>query len=111
VVDYLTVPRPWTIDSRAALAFVPELMFWYAMLALLPIGFIAALRRDPVVTMVLAAYACALAVPVALSDGNVGTLVRHRGLALPFLIWLSAAGADALLVYAARTTKKAVAWP
>jgi hypothetical protein len=110
-VDYLTVPRPWTIESRAALAFVPELMFWYCMLALLPIGLIAALRRDAVVTMVLAAYAFALAAPVAVSDGNIGTLVRHRGLALPYLIWLSAVGAEALLTYAARTTKKAVAWP
>ena len=110
-VDYLTVPRPWTIESRAALAFVPELMFWYCMLALLPIGLIAALRRDPVVTMVLAAYAFALAAPVAVSDGNIGTLVRHRGLALPYLIWLSAVGAEALLMYAARATNKAVAWP
>jgi hypothetical protein len=108
-VDYLVVPAPWTIESRAALAFVPELMFWYAMLALLPIGLVAALRRDAGVTLVLACYACALAAPVALSDGNVGTLVRHRGLALPFLIWLSAAGAEALLVYVARATKKAVA--
>jgi hypothetical protein len=61
--------------------------------------------------MVLAAFAFALAAPVAVSDGNIGTLVRHRGLALPYLIWLSAVGAEALLMYAARTTKKAVAWP
>ena len=110
-VDYLTVPVPWTIESRAALAFVRELMFWYWMLALLPIGLIAAIRRDAVVTMVLAAYAFAVAAPVAVSDGNIGTLVRHRGLALPYLVWLSAVGAEALLMYAARTTKKAVAWP
>jgi hypothetical protein len=110
-VDYVVVPSPWTIESRAALAFVPELMFWYAMLALLPVGLIAALRRDAGVTMVLACYAFALAAPVALSDGNVGTLIRHRGLALPFLIWLSAAGGEALLVFAARTSRKALAWP
>ena len=72
-VDYLTVPRPWTIESRAALAFVPELMFWYCMLALLPIGLIAALRRDAVVTMVLAAYAFALAALVAV----IGRQYRH----------------------------------
>ena len=32
-----------------------------------------------------------------MSDGNIGTLVRHRGLALPYLIWLSAVGAETLL--------------
>jgi hypothetical protein len=101
-VDYLTVPQPWTIQSRAALAFMPELLFWYAIVALAPFGFVAALRRDALVTGVLAAWCIASAALVAVTSGNVGTLIRHRGLALPFLIWLSAAGADALLSRAAR---------
>ena len=29
---------------------------------------------------------------MALTSGNVGTLVRHRGLALPYIVWLSAVG-------------------
>lgn len=110
-VEYLTVPRPWTIESRPALAFVPELMVWYCILALLPFGFVVALRRDALVTMVLSAYAFALAALVAVTGGNIGTLVRHRGLALPYLIWLSAVGADALLTRAARNAAKGVAWP
>jgi len=109
--EYLTVPRPWTIESRAALAFVPELMFWYCVLALLPIGLIAALRRDPLVTAVLSAYAFGIAALVALTGGNIGTLVRHRGLALPYVIWLSAVGADVLLTWTSRKAEKEVAWP
>jgi hypothetical protein len=109
--EYLTVPRPWTIESRPALAFVPELMFWYCILALLPIGFVVALRRDAVLTMVLGAYAFALAALVAITGGNIGTLVRHRGLAVPYLIWLSAVGADALLTWTAREPEKETAWP
>jgi hypothetical protein len=110
-VEYLTAPRPWTIESKAALAFVPELMFWYCALALLPVGLVVALRRDPMVTTVLAAYAFALASLVAITAGNIGTLIRHRGLALPFLIWLSAVGADALLTRLARNAENGVAWP
>jgi hypothetical protein len=109
--EYLTVPRPWTIESRAALAFVPELMFWYCVLAVFPIGLIAALRRDALVTTLLSAYAFGVAALVALTGGNIGTLVRHRGLALPYLIWLSAAGADVVLRWAARKAEKEVAWP
>jgi hypothetical protein len=109
-VEYLTAPRPWTIESRAALAFVPELMFWYCVLALAPVGLIAALRRDALVTAILAGYAFAVAALVAVTGGNIGTLVRHRGLALPYLIWLSMAGAQFLLACAARTTQKDVAW-
>jgi hypothetical protein len=108
-VEYMTVPRPWTIESRAALAFVPELMFWYCILALLPFGLVVALRRDALVTMVLGAYAFALAALVAVTGGNIGTLVRHRGLALPYLIWLSAAGADELLVRMGWKAEKGVA--
>jgi hypothetical protein len=109
--EYLTVPRPWTIESRAALAFVPELMFWYCVLALLPVGLIAALRRDALVTTVLSAYAFGVGALVALTGGNIGTLVRHRGLALPYLIWLSAVGAEALLTWTARNAGKEAAWP
>jgi len=108
--EYLTAPRPWTIESRAALAFVPELMFWYCVLALAPVGLIVALRRDALVTAILAGYAFAVAALVAVTGGNIGTLVRHRGLALPYLIWLSMAGAQFLLACAARTTQKDVAW-
>ena len=39
----------------------------------------------------------AAAALVAVTSGNVGTLIRHRGLALPYLVWLSAAGAAALI--------------
>ena len=86
-------------------------MFWYCVLALLPVGLVVALRRDALVTMVLGAYAFALAALVAVTGGNIGTLVRHRGLALPYVIWLSAAGADALLTRTARKAEKGVAWP
>jgi hypothetical protein len=75
------------------------------------VGLVVALRRDPMVTTVLAAYAFALASLVAITAGNIGTLIRHRGLALPFLIWLSAVGADALLTRLARNAENGVAWP
>jgi hypothetical protein len=102
---------PWTIESRAALAFVPELMFWYCVLALLPVGLVAALRRDALVTAVLSAYAFGVGALVAVTGGNIGTLVRHRGLAVPYLIWLSAMGAEALLTWTARKAGKEPAWP
>ena len=59
-------------------------MFWYCVLALFPLGLMAALRRDALVTTVLTAYAFGVAALVALTGGNIGTLVRHRGLALPY---------------------------
>ena len=92
LVSYVTVPVPWRIESRAALAFLPEQMVWYGLIALVPIGVWTGLRRDALITSLLVAHAAAAALMVALTGGNVGTLVRHRGLALPYLVWLSALG-------------------
>jgi len=36
------------------------------------------------------------AVPISLSNGNIGTLVRHRDTVVPFIVWLSGLGAVSL---------------
>lgn len=92
VVDYVTMPLPWSIESRAALAFLPEQIVWYGLVVLVPIGIWTGLRRDAVITSLLVSHAAAAALMVALTGGNVGTLVRHRGMALPYIVWLSTLG-------------------
>jgi hypothetical protein len=94
---YFTAPLPWQIQSRATLLAVPELMAWYAMVLLAPIGFAAGLRRDRLVACVLASFVVGGAVLVAVTSGNIGTLIRHRSLVMPFLVWLSVLGGAACL--------------
>jgi hypothetical protein len=101
-VKYVTVPLPWEIQSRSALVYLPEQIAWYLLVGLFPIGFVFALRRDPLVAGLLFGHAIVAAATVALTSGNVGTLVRHRGLALPYVVWLSAVGACELLRRARR---------
>ncbi len=91
--NYVTAPLPWEIESRSALAFMPEQMVWYCLLFLVPFGVAAGLKRDVLLTSLLLVHGCASALMVAVSGGNIGTLVRHRGLALPYLVWLSGLGA------------------
>ena len=93
LVTYVTVPLPWKIQSRAALTYLPEQVVWYLMVLLVPIGFAAGFRRDALLTALLATYAGTAVVLVAITSGNVGTLVRHRGLAVPYLLWFSVLGA------------------
>lgn len=92
VTNYVVVPAPWQIQSRAALSFLPEQIVWYALVALAPFGLLAGLRRDRLLASMLFMHAMTAALAVALTSGNVGTLVRHRGLALPYLVWFSALG-------------------
>lgn len=100
IVSYLVVPLPWKIQSRGALTYLPEQVVWYVLLLLLPAGLVAGFERDRQLTALLAAYAAIAAMLVALTSGNVGTLVRHRGLAVPYLVWFSALGACRIIALA-----------
>lgn len=97
VSSYVTEPLPWNAESRMLKAYLPEQMTWLLMLAFVPLGVIGGLRRAPLVTGLLVAHAGAVTMVVALSSGNMGTLIRHRGLALPYLAWLAGLGAWQLL--------------
>jgi hypothetical protein len=105
VAAYVTVPRPAEVQSSSTLAYLPEHIVWYVLAALVPVGVLFGFRRHAALTGLLLAHALLIAAAAAFTDGNVGTLVRHRGLALPYLVWLSGVGACELLVrFAPRQT-------
>jgi hypothetical protein len=91
-VAFFAVPLPWQIDSRSGLTMLPEQCVWYALLILSLVGFKAAVRRDPLVTGMFAACVLAAMVIVAPNSGNTGTLVRHRDMVVPAIVWLAATG-------------------
>jgi hypothetical protein len=97
LASFAVVPAPWQLASTRELAFLPEQLLWYIMLLLLPVGAVAGWRRDPLVTCLLLGYAAPTCGVLALTNGNVGTLLRLRGLVTPYLVWMSAAGFCATL--------------
>jgi hypothetical protein len=102
LLSFAVVPAPWQLASLRELAYLPEQLLWYAVLVLLPFGAVAGWRRDPLVTCLLLSYAAPTACVLALTNGNVGTLVRLRGLVMPYLVWVSAVGFCASLQMLAR---------
>lgn len=100
--SYLVVPLPWRMMTRGELTYLPEQLIWYALLILAPIGAIAAAGRDRLVTSLLVAYVLPTAAVVALTTGNVGTLIRHRTLIVPFVVWVAAIGLSSLVQRALR---------
>jgi hypothetical protein len=71
------------------------------------IGFVAGLRRDALVTCMFAGYAGVALLVVGMNTGNMGTLVRHRAFALPYIGALSALGVTVLLSrFGARETRQ-----
>jgi hypothetical protein len=95
VASVILVPLPWQIQSTSEMVFLPQQVVWYLLVPFAIVGLVAGLRRDALVTCMLAGLAAAGAVVVALNSGNVGTMVRHRDTVVPFVVWLSALGAVA----------------
>src|SRR5262249_47008392 len=92
VFSFLTVPFPWDVATRSELAFMPEQLFWYVLIVSATWGVVSAWRRDALLTAILLGYIIPLSAALALTNGNVGTLVRLRDLVIPFLLWISALG-------------------
>lgn len=105
VVRYFVEPMPWIPRSRAMLAYVPEQAAWWSLLLLMPFGIATGLKRDALLTSVLLSHAAAIIMMVALTSGNIGTLIRHRGLVLPYFVWIAALGAYWLLERFTRQTR------
>ena len=99
VVAFVTVPWPWQIRSIGEFAYLPDQLIWYLTLIALPAGVMLGWKRDPWTVSLLIGFALPTAAAVALTNGNVGTLMRLRGLVLPYLLWIGALG---LLVMANR---------
>jgi hypothetical protein len=85
---------------------------WYVLLVSAVIGVASGLRRDAAMTGLLVTHVVLIASAAAFTDGNVGTLVRHRSLAVPYLVWLSGVGACELFAaFHRRTSTPPVVFP
>ena len=93
LVGFVAVPLPWQVASASEMVFFPQQLLWYGLVILAVAGFVAGLQRDPLVTCILAGLACSAGAAIALNSGNIGTMVRHRDIVVPSLVWLSALGA------------------
>lgn len=93
----LGAPFPFTWRSASEAATVIELLLWYPTVVLAAIGLWSAVRArrwDLAYPIGTAALIFGL---FALVEGNVGTLVRHRSMLIPYAVLLAAVGASRLL--------------
>lgn len=91
--SFIVTPLPWEMMSRNELVFFPEHVVWMLIVLFIPIGAVAGWRRDPSITACLIGFALPTAAVLAVTTGNVGTLLRLRGLVTPYLIWFAVLGA------------------
>ena len=103
-LSFVVVPLPWDLASTRELSYLPEQLLWYTIVVLFPIGLVAGWKRDPLVAALLAGFVMPTAAALALTNGNVGTLLRLRGTIIPYVVWISAVGFFAALQRHTRTT-------
>jgi hypothetical protein len=102
VVSFLVTPLPWEMRSLSELIFFPEHLVWLMMVILAPVGVIAAWQYDRRLTALLLGWIVPAAAALAVTTGNVGTLLRLRGLITPYLIWFAVMGGLAAAAWAVR---------
>jgi hypothetical protein len=90
---FVVVPAPWSAGSLSELVLAPQQIAWYLSVLAAGAGMIVGMRRDPWLTCILAGAALGGLIVIAPNSGNIGTLVRHRDLIVPFVLWLSVIGA------------------
>lgn len=97
VLYVIGAPVPVAAHTLQDAATIPEMLMWYLceMFALWGMLVLLRERRFEYAYGVLALVA--IGVVLSLFEGNVGTLVRHRGMMIPFVAVLSAVGFARLL--------------
>ncbi len=95
---FVIVPLPWQAATTTELLFVPEQLLWFLCAALALFGLRAAYRRDALFASLLVGYIGIISAALALINGNVGTLVRLRGLVARFVVWIAAVGLMSAIV-------------
>ena len=88
----LAAPFPWTADRAIERVTIPEMLIWYTAMALAVIA-VARYWRQRRQYLHLLGFVGGMVLLLALTQGNEGTLVRHRGMIIPFVLIFSGAGA------------------
>lgn len=92
----LLAPFPWSIQRTLDLLPMPEMLLWYICLVAASVTLIRERRRWRALAPVGLFIVGTLAV-LALAEGNVGTLYRHRAMVIPFVIVAASPGLMRLL--------------
>ena len=97
VVDFLLRPFPWEHSTSTVAALTrPEVVFYYALLPLLVMGMVLAIRKNFVVAVPPLVFLALSTVGYSLVLSNLGTIYRERDELLVVMFTFSGLAADQL---------------
>jgi hypothetical protein len=87
----LGAPFPWAATKVTQWLTIPDMLLWYASLLLAGVGLWLARGRWRL-TLFPLGYVAGMLLALLLTEGNTGTLFRHRAMVIPFLLPFSVVG-------------------
>jgi hypothetical protein len=90
-------PFPWTARTISEVLTIPEMLLWYALVALMLVGMTQLVRRREFGFVHGAVFLGGLFAALSLIAANTGTLIRSRAMIVPFVIAFAAVVAEPLL--------------
>lgn len=96
VIMFVTQPLP-IAESPTWLALIPQQVIWYFAVLLAAVGAIRGMWKQPLVTSLLLGMIVGGVIIIAPNSGNIGTLIRHRDMIVPFVLMLAGYGAVTLI--------------
>lgn len=88
----IAAPFPWASTTWAQRLAIPEMLAWYVLMGLALYGFFSFSGAKGRSLFLVVAYLGMVVLAMALTEGNVGTVFRHRAMIVPFVMMFSAAG-------------------
>jgi len=85
-------PFPWQSISFAQMAVIPEMMVYYLFIPAIFLGIKYLFKNKINEGSIIVIFVIAMMTLLAIIEGNLGTLFRHRAMVLPFLFILAAIG-------------------
>jgi hypothetical protein len=91
-ITFLLQPSPFSIRKITHLAAVPEMLIWYIIVFFALYGIYRSLRQPSGRRLGLIVLLLLFTSAIGLSEANMETLMRHRGMILPIYIIFAAYG-------------------
>lgn len=85
-------PFPWDVLTPSRWALAAELAVWYPTVAFGLLGLVGVWRRRLFEAALPLMLGVALTGVLSLTEGNLGTLIRHRAMLVPFAVFFAAVG-------------------
>lgn len=91
-IFFMLVPFPWAMNTALQLLTYPAMIAWYILIPFIMLGVIIAWRYKFKASFALIFYVISLSSMYALTEGNIGSALRHRDLIAPICFIFGAAG-------------------